>query len=772
MKRVVEEAPATTDIMSPPRRLGVKLVGNALFVLLIIIAAVVGALSGLLLVYSTDLPQVTELEHYRPSTITQLYDDHDRVIGQFALQRRVIDSYNDFPKVLRDALVSTEDKEFEKHWGVDLWRIFGAAWRDVVLESRAQGASTLTMQLARNLFLSPDRTFRRKMQEVMLSIQIERRFTKPQIFTLYANQIYLGHGVYGFEAGANYYFSKKAKDLTLEEAAILAGLPKAPNYYSPINSPERALRRRNLVINNMLEDGKITAADAQRAKAAPLQLKLSAEPNDIAPYFVEEIRQYLEKKYGAEQVHEAGLRVYTGLDLEMQQSAQQAIRDGLATYERRHGWKGNLLNVVANGDSLATYRHNDWDNALHPGSYVHALVTEVGSKTALVRFGDYQATLGPEEIKWTHRKSPQEFLSVGDLVYVKVEELNGSASRVSLAQESGVQGALLALDNSSGDVKAMVGGRDFEQSKFNRATQALRQVGSSFKPYIYTAAIDEGLTPDDTVLDAPVVFNTPSGPYIPHNYDGKFEGVITFRHALAESRNIPALRVTERVGGIKTVIDYARKFGITAPLPAYLPVALGAADITLAEQTAAFTTFPNDGVRVVPRYIRKVTDYDGRVLEENYPEVRDVISSRTARIMTSMLREVVLHGTGFSASKLKHPLGGKTGTTNDFTDAWFVGFSPSITCGVWIGYDEKKTLGNKETGAMAALPVWIDFMRVALAGRESEDFAAPPPTPRPAPALAQKVETAAHPADTEAPAPVATPAPTAAPPPPAPTEAH
>src|SRR5579864_3837802 len=324
MKRVVEEAPATIESPPQPRRLGIKFVGNALFVLLIILAAVAGALSGLLLVYSTDLPQVTELEHYRPSTITQIYDDQDRVIGQFALQRRVIDSYSDFPKVLRDALISTEDKEFEQHWGVDIWRVFGAAWRDIILDSRAQGASTLTMQLARNLFLSPDRNFRRKMQEVMLSIQIERRFTKPQIFTLYANQIYLGHGVYGFEAGANYYFSKRAKELTLEEAALLAGLPKAPNYYSPINNPERSLRRRNLVINNMLEDGKITAAEAQRAKSSPLVLKLQAEPNDIAPYFVEEIRQYLEKKYGAEEVHEAGLRVYTGLDLEMQQTAQQA----------------------------------------------------------------------------------------------------------------------------------------------------------------------------------------------------------------------------------------------------------------------------------------------------------------------------------------------------------------------------------------------------------------------------------------------------------------
>ncbi len=739
MKRDVEEVPVATDPAAEPRRVGIKIVGNALFVLLILLAAVSGAVSGFLLVYSTDLPQVTELEHYRPATITQLYDDQNRVVGQFALQRRVIDGYNDFPKVLRDALISTEDKEFEQHWGVDVWRVFGAAWRDVMLDSKAQGASTLTMQLARNLFLSPDRNFRRKMQEVMLSIQIERRFTKPQIFTLYANQIYLGHGVYGFEAGANYYFSKKAKDLTLEEAAVLAGLPKAPNAYSPINNPERAIRRRNLVINNMLEDGKITAAEAERAKTSPLVLKLQAEPNDIAPYFVEEIRQYLEKKYGSQQVHEGGLRVYTGLNMEMQHAAQEAVRDGLAVYERRHGWKGNLLNVVANGETLATYHHIDWDGNIETGSYVHALVTDVEPMAATIKFAKYEARLGPEELKWTRHTSPEQILKTGDLVYVKVDELNGTASRVSLQQESGVQGSLMALDNSSGDVKAMVGGRDFEQSKFNRATQALRQVGSSFKPYIYTAAIDQGMTPDDTVLDAPITFSTSSGPYTPHNYDGKFEGVITFRHALAESRNIPALKVTERVGGIKTVIDYARKFGITAPLLPYLPIALGAADITLAEQTAAFTTFPNDGVRVVPRYIRKVTDYDGRVLEDDYPEVREVVGARTARIMVTMLREVILHGTGFQASKLNHPLGGKTGTTNDFTDAWFVGFSPSITCGVWVGFDEKKTLGNKETGAVAALPIWMDFMRVALKGRESEDFAAPPPaTPS---AVAEKVDT-------------------------------
>lgn len=723
-------------------------VGSFVFVVLLVFTAAAGAACGLLLIYSSDLPQVTALEQYRPATITQLYDDQDRVIGQFALQRRVIDKYEDFPKVLRDALISTEDKDFEKHWGVDPWRVAGAAYRDLTSDSRAQGASTLTMQLARNLFLSPDRNFRRKIQEVMLSIQIERRFTKPQIFTLYANQIYLGHGVYGFEAGANYYFSKKAKDLTLEEAAVLAGLPKAPNAYSPINNPERSLRRRNLVINAMLEDGKITAEEAERAKNSPLVTHVQSDNNNIAPYFVEEIRQYLEKKYGTDEVHEGGLRVYTSLNLEMQRAAQQAVYDGLAAYERRHGWKGNLLNVVANGETLASYRHVDWDSEIRPGSYIHALVTEIAPQYAIVKFAGYQAQLGPAEIKWTRYPSPRDFLTRGDIVYVKVEQLNGAQSRASLEQESGVQGALLALDNSSGDIKAMVGGRDFEQSKFNRATQAMRQVGSSFKPYIYTAAIDEGMTPDDTVLDAPVSFPSGQGMYTPHNYDGKFEGVITFRHALAESRNIPALKVTERVGGIRTVIDYARKFGITAPMPAYLPVALGAADITLFEQTAAFTTFPNDGVRVTPRYIRKVTDYDGRVLEENYPEVKDVISPRTARIMVSMLREVVLHGTGYQASKLNHPLGGKTGTTNDFTDAWFVGFSPSITCGVWVGFDEKKTLGNKETGAMAALPIWIDFMRVALQGRESEDFAAPPPTTPSA--LAQKVDAAEHePADSE-----------------------
>ena len=707
---------------------GQKLVGRFLFGLLVLFSAVVGATAGLLLVYTTDLPQVEELERYRPSAVTELYDGQGRVIGTFALQRRVIASYDDYPEVLRDALVSIEDKDFYRHSGINVWRIVGAAYRDIESGGKVQGASTLTMQLARNLFLSPDRSFYRKVQESLLAIQIERRFTKPQIFTLYANQIFLGHGAYGYEAASEYFFSKSAKKLKLEEAALLAGLPKAPQYYSPVTHPERALKRRNLVLNAMLEDGKITAAQAAEAKNKPIFLNLQKDPNSLAPHYVEEIRRYLEAKYGSDQVHEGGLRVYTSLDMDMQKSARQALLDGLAAYERRHGWHGKLVNVIAQGQRLDKYADPDWDEEPEVNGYIHALVLQVSPGAAVVRFGTYTAPLAPSDMAWTKLKVKfSDILHAGDVVYVKVLSLDaGGKARVSLEQDSGAEGALVAIDNSTGEIKAMVGGRDFNLSKFNRATQALRQVGSSFKPYVYTAAIDQGGSPDDTIVDAPVTFQTPSGPYSPHNYDDKFEGTITLRRALAQSRNIPALKLADHIG-IKTVIDYAHRFGVTANIPAYLPVALGSAEITPLEQTSAFTVFPNDGVRVTPRYITKVTDYEGRILEEDYSDIKDVISSRTARIMTSMLREVVLHGTAMAAAKMPYPLAGKTGTTNDFTDAWFVGFSPSLTCGVWMGYDEKKTLGEKESGGHAALPIWIQFMTVALAGKEPGEFQPMPP---------------------------------------------
>src|SRR6202051_4845614 len=444
MKSIYEDHP-------PVEVAGRKFVGRVVLGLLVLISALVGATAGLLLVYTTDLPQVDALEAYRPSSITELYDDHGRVIGSFALQRRVVAGYDDFAPVLRDALVSIEDKDFYRHSGINFWRIIGAAYRDIESAGKVQGASTLTMQLARNLFLSPDRSFHRKVQETMLAIQIERRFTKPQIFTLYANQIFLGHGVYGFEAASEYYFGRPAKQLTLDEAALLAGLPKAPGLYSPINHPDRGTRRRNLVINSMLEDGKITARQAAEARNEPIVLHLHQDPNSLAPYFVEETRRYLENKYGSDQVHEGGLRVYTSLDMDLQRAANQAVLDGLAAYERRHGWKGHLQNVLAGNETL-DYQHSDWDDEPEVNGYMHALVTAVAPGSALFKFGRYTGSLAQADAAWTQHKL-QDILKPGDVIYLKIVTLgNDGKARVTLEQDSGSQGALIAIDNAAGEI--------------------------------------------------------------------------------------------------------------------------------------------------------------------------------------------------------------------------------------------------------------------------------------------------------------------------------
>jgi penicillin-binding protein 1A len=697
--------------------------GRITFYLLLGLSAVFGVMCGLMLVYSIDLPQMDDLVKYRPATTTELYDVHGRIFGSFALERRVVVPYTEFPVALRQAIISIEDKSFESNWGVNLFRAIGAAYRDLHSKGRVQGASTLTMQLARNLFLSSEKTYGRKIQEVFLSMQIERRFTKDQIFALYANQIYLGHGTFGFEAGSEFYFSKHVRDLTLPEAALLAALPKGPEYYSPIRNPERALRRRNLVLSEMEHDRKITAAQAAAAEAAPLGLRIETPANSVAPYFVEEVRRQLEKQYGVEEVHGAGLRVDTTLDLNLQAVANQAVLDGTATYERRRGWKGNLQNVVLAGLDPEIYRHPDWAQPVVPGSYFHALVTEVQAERVTLKIGARKAVLTPKDWAWTQFPTGDSFLKNGDLVYVKVTgEQGDGAEHVLLEQDTGAQASLMAVDNSTGEVVAMVGGRDFALSQFNRATQAQRQVGSSFKPYVYTTAVEAGAKPTDIIVDGPTTFPTPGGPYTPHNYEGDYKGPMTLLNAFAESRNIPALKLADRVG-IRKVIATAHRFGITSEIPPFLPVAIGSADITLAEQVGAYSVFPNDGIRIEPHYIRRVTQADGVPLEEVSPGVDEVIAVETARTMMQFLEAVVAHGTGATASQLHHPLGGKTGTTNDFTDAWFLGFSPSVTCGTWIGFDDRTSLGDKETGARAALPIWIDFMRVAIAGKPDEQFA-------------------------------------------------
>ena len=676
-----------------------------------------------MLVYSIDLPQMEDLARYRPNTTTELYDIHGKVFGSFALERRVVVPYEDFPPVLRDAILSIEDKSFERNWGVNLVRAVEAAWRDIHSRSRAQGSSTITMQLARNLFLSSEKTYGRKLQEIFLTVQIERRFTKDQIFALYANQIYLGRGTYGFEAGSEYYFSKHAKDLTLPEAALLAGLPKGPEAYSPVRFPERAIRRRNLVLSEMLQDKKITPAQAAAAQAAPLGLHIEAPANSLAPYFVEEVRRQLEKEYGVEQVHAAGLRVYTTLDFDLQMVANKAILDGTATYERRHGWKGHLFNVVLAGGDVESYEHPDWTQQLVKGSYAHGLVVSVAAKRVVVKIGAQRVTLTPDDWKWTQFPDGDSFLKNGDVVYVRIENIATDGTlKASLQQDSGAQASMMAVDNSNGEVLAMVGGRDFALSQFNRATQAQRQVGSSFKPYVYTAAVEAGTKPTDIVVDGPTSFYTPNGPYTPHNYEADYKGPMTVLNAFAESRNIPALKLANQVG-IRKVIEVAHRFGVTSNIPAFLPVAIGAADITLYEQVGAYSVFPNDGIRIEPHYIRKVTQADGMPLEAQPIAVNEVISVETARTMMQLLQAVTHFGTGAAAAQLKHPLGGKTGTTNDFTDAWFIGFSPSVTCGTWIGFDDRReTLGEKETGARAALPMWMDFMRAAIANKPNEVF--------------------------------------------------
>jgi penicillin-binding protein 1A len=700
-----------------------KIAGRSALVVLLMLAVITGSLAGLTLVYSVDLPQINQLERYRPSTTTDLYDRNGHIIGSFALQRRVVVGYDDFAPILRQAVISIEDKSFESHWGVNVLRIGGALWHDLHTHGRGQGASTLTMQLARDLFLSSDRTIPRKLQEAYLATQIERSFTKEQIFTLYSNQIYLGSGQYGFEAASQYYFSKHAKDLSLTEAALLAGLPKGPYAYSPILNPEKAQRRRNLVLSEMESDGLITHVQAEAARSAPLGLHIAEPKGLVAPWFQEEVRQELDKRFGPEQVHEAGLRVDTTLDLDLQRTANGAVQDGIAVYERRRGWRGHLENVIATGSSLKDYVHPDWAVAYGPGDYVHALVTrvlplEVDARIDTPGQQNADVILLPGDWQWTGQRYAEALVKPGDIIYVHLAStMEGNSRRATLEQDSGAQGSLMAIDNTSGDVLAMVGGRDFAISQFNRATQAERQTGSSFKPYVYTAAVENGTRPDDTIIDAPVRF----GSYTPHNYENDYKGRMTIANAFAESRNIPALKLAALVG-IHKVIDTAHRFGVTTNIPAYLPVALGAVEITLQEQVASYSVFPNDGVRVTPRLVRKVSNADGITLWEERPEVNQVIDQQTARTMMILLQGVTQHGTGAAAAELKHPIGGKTGTTSDYTDAWFLGFSPSVTCGVWVGFDSRESLGEKETGARAALPIWMTFMRAAIAGKPDEQF--------------------------------------------------
>jgi penicillin-binding protein 1A len=718
----------------------IRVARQAGVVALFLLAAVLGTASGLLFAYAGDLPQISALDDYTPNTITRVYAANGQVVGEFATERRVLVKYEDISPLLHQAIVSAEDADFDRHFGVSISRIVITAVEDVV-KHRMAGASTLTQQLARKLFLTDEKTWERKVKEALLAIQIEKRYTKREIFTLYCNQIYFGHGAYGVEAASRLYFGKHSKDLTLEEAALIAGIIQMPERQSPFVDIHRATRRRNYVLQRMADEGYLTQPAADAAMRTPIVVRGQPVPEEsVAPFFVEEVRKYLERTYGAKQLYENGLSVYTSLDVDLQLAANQALEDGLRRLDKRRGFRKPRRNLLAEGRSIDEYQEDRWERPIAAGQVVPAVVVALGTPrgrrpsaaaalpgrkpvppgAARLRVGHYRAELGREAIGWTGRTSVADLVEPGDLIDVRVLKVDEPSAllTVSLEQTPLMDGALLALDNKTGQILAMVGGMSFARSKFNRAVQAYRQMGSGFKPVVYTAAIDRGFTPTTILQDTPASFPGGAGqpPYTPHDYDGKYEGAITLRHALEQSRNIPAVRTMEQVGP-KQVIEYARKFGFQGPMEPYLSLALGAAEASLVEATAAYSVFPNQGVLMKPYEILRITDRQGNLLEENRPQPREAIRADTAFVMTNLMRGVVERGTAAAAAALDWPLGGKTGTTNDYTDAWFTGFDPNITAGVWIGYDDKKPLGPAETGAAAALPVWIEFMKVYIAKR-------------------------------------------------------
>jgi len=713
----------------------IRFARSALIVSLFVVAAMAGILSGVLFAYAGDLPQVSALDNYSPSTITRVYATNHQLIGEFATQRRVVVGYDEISPLLRQAIIATEDTEFDRHFGINVWRIVAAALIDIVERRRAQGASTLTQQLARNLKdqfgLTNEKSFERKIREAILAIQIERRYTKKEIFTIYCNQMYLGHGAYGVEAASRLYFNKSNRELSLDEAALIAGLFQRPERQSPFVDMKRAVQRRNVVLQRLADEGYVKQADADAAKQQPIVTR--GQPTQlpgIAPFFVEDVRKHLERQYGAKALYENGLSVTTTLDPRLQEIANRALVKGLRRLDKRRGFRRARRNIFAEGLTLDGFKDDRWSRPFSVGDVVPAVVESTGKSApvgaARLRLGRYRADLTREGFSWTRKTSATDLFKPGDVIDVQIKSVDDTAGTavVVLDQTPIVEGALIAIDHRTGQIRAMVGGWDFGRSKFNRAVQASRQLGSTFKPILYTAAIDRGYTAASTIVDEPVSFPSGNGQvYSPQNYDHKFEGLVTLRHALEQSRNIPAIKMMDALGP-KTVVAYAKRFGFEEEFPPYLPVALGAGDGTLLEVTSAYTVFPNQGVRMKPYGVLTVQDREGNVLEENRPDAVGVIRTDTAFVMTNLLRGVIQRGTGAAAAKIDWPLAGKTGTVDENTDAWFIGFDPDLTVGVWIGLDEKKSIGGNETGAVAALPVWMEFMSAYIDGRP--DKATPP----------------------------------------------
>ena len=697
-----------------------------LWILPPLVAMGMGAAGGVFAAYVQDLPTLDALEQYSPSLVTTLYSDEDEPFAAFFEQRRILVSLNKIPPYLIEALLATEDTRFYSHRGIDPRGIARALLTNLRTLRRAEGGSTITQQLAKVLFLTPEKSLARKMKEILLAFQIEREYPKDKILEMYFNQIYFGHGAYGVEAAAQTYFGKSVDDLNLAEAAMLAGLPRAPNTYSPIVDKERARRRRGVVLQRMVEEGFITTEQAEAAAAIPFDERAFAAVRSQAPYFVEYARQYLEERYGSYALYHGGLKVYTTLNVRLQHAAEQSLTQGLREIDQQKG-----LRLVGGGPTARVTPRRP-GAPLRPGLVVEGVIQRVTARGIHVTVDDYSGEIPFKAMRVAEGPKLADAFHPDDRVLVRLEAVDHNRKTLTLvlAQEPEMEGALLALDPRTGQIKAMVGGYDFQRSKFNRAIQARRQPGSAFKPFVYAAAFDLGLTPSTIFEDSPISFpatiDGEQKEWSPENYDQTFRGPVTLRQGLEHSINVVAVKLLETIG-VGAATQMAHRLGIRSPIRAELGLALGTSEVTLLEMVSAYGTLAAGGVRAPPYAIRRILDSRGRVLEERFPEGQQVLRPATAATLTHVLEGVVQRGTGRSARALERPLAAKTGTTQDAADAWFLGYSPSLVAGVWIGYDTVRSLGPHETSATLAAPIWIQFMRAALEGSPPEAFPVPDP---------------------------------------------
>jgi penicillin-binding protein 1A len=680
------------------------------------IAIILGIPGGFVLAHAIRVPLVKSLENYQPAIITRIYDRNGIGFAEYSIQKRIVVAKRDMAPSLVQAVVATEDADFYHHGGINPKAIFRAALKDIIARKKVEGASTLTQQLAKQVFLTPAKDFRRKINEAFLAVDIEKNFTKDQIFELYANQVYLGHGAYGVEAASRLYFGKHAKDLSVPEAAMIAGLIRAPMYYSPITHMDHAVARRNHVLRRMYEERYVNKQQFQQALNSPIVLgTYKEEAPRVGAYFAEEIRQFIERseKFGVENLYQRGLKVYSTLDLRMQIAAETALQRGLRRWDRRRGFRKPARNLVAEGIDPNAYKDPSWSNDPYvPDKLYPAVVSAVDKNGVAVRVGKDSMTLPAASFAWTQHKTMEGTLKTGDIVYIRQDEdAKTHAKKWMLDQLPQVQGAVVILDVKTGEVRALVGGYDFQMSKFNRAIQSRRQTGSSFKPFVYGAAFEKGLTPADTVFDEPVAIPVGNQIYSPKNYYGKYAGIVTIQRALELSINVPAVKTWMMVGA-NHVVDFAHRCGITSDIPRYPSTALGAAGVSPMEMAGAYNVFANQGVYVKPRLVRKIVDQTDRVLDEQLPELSEATQAQVAFELAHVMRGTIDRGTAYEAHALPPPLAGKTGTTNSYTDAWFLGFSPEYTIAVWTGYDDpSRSLGGGATGAEVALPIWIDIVK-------------------------------------------------------------